>query len=248
MSEALATLNEAIGMASRNGDLFWHPRMPNCIGWIHREIHDFAGAFKYDQEGLEIGHQHHVNEAEANSLINLGIDYSHSGDFAETTSAFHQVREIFDRDAWFRWRYNIRLHAAMAEHALRQGDAAKSREITNRLLETATKYGVHKYIAVAHKLTAEIAIAEGDNATAESEFGIALDELQNYPAPVVAWRIYAQLAQLRSARGDREGARAASVRAAAIVDDIARSVDDAELREGFLTSDAVRQVLSATAI
>jgi len=248
MSEGLATLHEGINMASRNGDLFWHPRMPNCIGWIHRELHDFAGAFKHDQEGLEIGHQHHVNEAEANSLINLGIDYSHSGDFAETTSAFHQVREIFDRDAWFRWRYNIRLHAAMAEHALRQGDTTKSREITNRLLETATKYGVHKYIAVSHKLMAEIAIAEGDNATAESEFGIALEELEKYPVPVVAWRIYAQLGQLRSTSGDRGGAREAFGRAAAIVDEIAKSVDDDELRERFLASDAVRTVLSGTTI
>ena len=53
MSEALATLNEAIQMAGRNGDSFWFPRMPNCIGWIHRELQDFAGALKYDQEGLE---------------------------------------------------------------------------------------------------------------------------------------------------------------------------------------------------
>jgi ATP/maltotriose-dependent transcriptional regulator MalT len=160
----------------------------------------------------------------------------------------HQVREIFDRDAWFRWRYNIRLHAAMAEHALRQGDTAKSREITNRLLETATKYGVHKYIAVSHKLMAEIAIAAGDNATAESEFGIALDELQKYPVPVVAWRIYAQLGELRSARGDQEGAREAFIRAAAIVDEIAESVDDAELREGFLASEAVRKIKDTVAI
>jgi tetratricopeptide (TPR) repeat protein len=244
MSEALATLHEGINMASRNGDLFWHPRMPNCIGWIHRELHDFAGAFKYDQEGLEIGHQHHVNEAEANSLINLGIDYSHSGDFAETTSAFHQVREIFDRDAWFRWRYNIRLHAAMAEHALRQGDTVKAREITNRLLETATKYGVHKYIAVSHKLMAEMALAEGDDAEAESEFSNALAELEKYPVPVVAWRIQAQLGRLKSAKADVAGARAAFARAAEIVNEIAATVDDAALREGFLTSEAVREVLS----
>jgi len=64
MSEALAILDEAIRMARRNGDLFWHPRIPNCIGWIHRELQDFAGAFKFDQEGVEVGHQHHVLEAE----------------------------------------------------------------------------------------------------------------------------------------------------------------------------------------
>ena len=125
MSEALAILDEGMRLARRNGDLFWHPRMPNCIGWIHRELQDFAGAFKFDQEGFEIGHDCHVLEAEANSLINLGIDYTHAGNPEETVSAFHQVRDIFERDAWFRWRYNIRLHAAMAEHALHQGETKK---------------------------------------------------------------------------------------------------------------------------
>lgn len=243
MSEALATLNEGISMASRNGDLFWHPRMPNCIGWIHRELHDFEGAFQHDQEGLEIGHQHHVNEAEANSLINLGIDYTHCGSDAETISAFHKVREIFDRDAWFRWRYNIRLHAAMAEHALRQRDATKAREITGRLLETATEYEVHKYIAVAHKLFAEIALAEGDQVNADVEFGIALAELKKHPVPVVEWRIQAQLGRLRTAAGDIAGARMAFGRAAEIVHHIAGSVNDGLLRDGFLNSDGVREVL-----
>src|SRR5215831_13243966 len=245
MSEALHILNEAIQMASRNGDLFWHPRMPNCIGWIHRELHDFAGAFKHDQEGLEIGHQHHVNEAEANSLINLGIDYSHSGDFNETASAFHKVREIFDRDAWFRWRYNIRLHAAMAEHALRQGDTAKAHEITGRLLETATKFEVHKYIGVAHKIFAEIALAEGDKAKAESEFRGALDELQKYPVPVVEWRIHAALGRLRFSE-DQNEAREAFRRAAEIVNEIAASVSDPALGQGFIESAAVQDVLLDT--
>jgi serine/threonine protein kinase/tetratricopeptide (TPR) repeat protein len=248
MSEALATLDEAISMARRNGDLFWHPRMPNCIGWIHRELQDFTAAFKYDLEGLEIGHQHHVNEAEANSLINLGIDYSHSGDSGETVSAFHKVREIFDRDAWFRWRYNIRLHAAMAEHALRERDTEKAREITSRLLETATEYEVHKYIAVAHKLMAEIALAEGDRVRAETEFGIALDELQKYPAPVVTWKIYAEVGRLKSGSGDPAGAREVFGRAAEIVNSIAANVKDAALREGFLASEAVREVMDGARV
>src|SRR5947209_16740595 len=129
MSEALATLHEAIRMAKRNGDLFWYPRFPNCIGWIHRELQDFEGALQFDQQGLEVGHQCHVLEAEANSLINLGIDYTHAGKAEETVSMFHRVRDIFERDAWFRWRYNIRLQAAMSELELRQGNKQRAREI-----------------------------------------------------------------------------------------------------------------------
>jgi tetratricopeptide (TPR) repeat protein len=244
LSEALAILDEGMRMARRNGDLFWHPRMPNCIGWIHRELHDFEGAFKYDQEGLEIGHQCKVLEAEANSLINLGIDHTHAGNSEETVSAFHKVRDIFERDAWFRWRYNIRLQAAMAEHSLHEGEIKSAREITARLLETATKYEVHKYIAVAHKLMAQIAIAAGDKNKAEAEFETALGELGNHRVPVLAWRIYAELARLKTSEGDAVAAREAYSNAAEIVKQIASNVDDDPLRERFLSSAAVQEVVT----
>jgi tetratricopeptide (TPR) repeat protein len=244
MSEALSTLNEGIEMARRNGDHFWFPRMPNCIGWIHRELQDFEGALKHDEEGLGVSRQHHVLEAEANSLINLGIDYTHSGTAEETISAFHKVRDIFERDAWFRWRYNIRLHAAMAEHSLRRGDTAKAREITERLLDIASRYEVHKYIAVAHKLMAQISIAAGDTAGGESEFMAALAELKNYPAPVVTWRIYAELGRLKASLGDLSAARNSFAQAAEIVNACAANVNDAALRETFLNSEAVREVMT----
>ncbi len=99
MSEALVTLNEGIKMAQHNGDHFWFPRLPNCIGWIHRELQDFDHALEYDQEGLDVGREHHVLEAEANSLINLSIDYTHTGKGEKTLSAFHEAEGIFERDA-----------------------------------------------------------------------------------------------------------------------------------------------------
>ena len=247
MSEALATLEEAIRMAGRNGDLFWYPRMPNCIGWIHRELQDFEGALKYNQQGLEVGHQHHVLEAEANSLINLGIDYTHSGKSEETISAFHKVHDIFERDAWFRWRYNIRLQAAMAEHSLRCGNTADAREVVSRLLETAKHYAVHKYTAVGHKLLAQIAVTEGDLATAETEFAAAVNELRQYPVPVVEWTVHAELGRMKTTAGDDVAARDAFVKSGEIIERIAASVGDSALRETFLTSDAVTAVKGAVA-
>lgn len=244
MSEGLATLDEAIRMARRNGDLFWYPRMPNCIGWIHRELQDFEGALKFDREGLEVGQQHHVLEAQANSLINLSIDYTHAGQTEETVSAFHEVREIFARDAWFRWRYNIRLHAAMAEHWLRQGDTAKASEIVERLMETATKYEAHKYVAVAHKLRAHIAIAEGNLVAAEAKLEAALAELKKYPAPVAAWKVYADLGRLKAKSGDAAAAGEAFAQAAELINQIAANVSDESLRKILLNSAAVREVMS----
>ena len=241
MSAALATLNEALEKARRNGDLFWHPRFPNCIGWIYRELYDFESAHKYNEDGIEVSRRHHVLEAEANSLINRGIHCTHAGAHGETAAAFHEVRDIFERDAWFRWRYNIRFEAAMAEHWLSQGDVTKAREFVDRLYATATEHEVHKYIAVAHQLMAQVSIENGDLAEAEKHFDAALNELANYPAPLVTWKVHAGRARLKSQMGDAAGAQESSARAKEIVNFIAGNVNDEKLRDNFLS--ATRSVL-----
>ena len=245
ISEALATLNEGINMAQRNGDRFWYPRLPNCIGWIHRELQDFNHALQYDQQGLQVGREHHVLEAEANSLINLGIDYDHTGQSNETLSTFREAESIFERDAWFRWRYNIRLQAGTCEHWLTQRDLDQANEYAGKLLDIATHYQARKYIAVAHKLIAEIAIARGDSSTAEKELHAALDLLGQHTAPLVAWKTYAVLGRLHSSHGDKSSASDAFARAGAIINSIAANTSDEALRQEFLNSTAVREVLDS---
>ncbi len=151
MSEALTTLQEAIRLAGRNGEHFWFPRMPNCVGWIYRELQDFQRALEYDRQGLDVGRQHNVLEAEANSLINLGIDYTNTGESDKTISAFREVKSIFERDSWFRWRYNIRFQAGTFEHWLKERNLELAAEHAQRLLAVATEHGARKYVAAAHK-------------------------------------------------------------------------------------------------
>ena len=236
MSEALKTLQDALEKARRNGDRFWHPRFPNCIGWLYRELHDFEAARKFDEEGVDIARRHQVLEAEANSLINRGIDCIHAGERACTDAAFTEVKDIFARDAWFRWRYNIRLQAATAAHHLRHGELDQAREYVARLEETAREHEVHKYIAVAKQLLAELLVASGDAAGAEREFNAALAELKAYPAPLVGWKVHAGMAQLKSRLGDSAAAEEHSARALELVNSIAASVADEKLRDNFLAS------------
>ncbi len=243
MSVALATLTEAFEKAGRNGDVFWQPRIPNCLGWIHRELQDFEGALRHDQAGVEIAREHHVLEAEANSLINLGIDYTQAQDERKTLSAFADVHDIFARDAWFRWRYNIRLQAATAEHWLSRGDTIEARKFALGLLETARNHEAHKYIAVAHRILAKAASAEGNVSEAEESLAAALKELTDHPAPLVAWKVYADYAKVRLQLGDPAAAREAFAEAAKIVELIAENTKDEVLRNTFRNSAAVMEVI-----
>jgi tetratricopeptide (TPR) repeat protein/predicted Ser/Thr protein kinase len=246
MSEALTTLEEAIAMAGRNGDHFWFPRLPNCIGWIHRELGDFSGALRHDQRGVEVAREHHVLEAEANSLINIGIDYARERASEKSVAAFEQVEDIFHRDAWFRWRYNIRHQAARSEHWLSQGDLKQASEYASRLFDMAGQYKARKYIAIAHKLRAEIALLRGATVEAESELHSALELLRSYPVPVIEWKILAVLGRLHSVGNDPERARDAFSRSAAIVQKIAGNSPDEKLRATFLGCDEVREVFAGS--
>jgi tetratricopeptide (TPR) repeat protein len=243
ISDALATLHEAMASARRNGDRYWLPRVPNCIGWVHRELQDFDQALAWDQRGLEIARECDVVEAEANSLINLGCDFAYLGEGRKTIPAFRDVEACFHRDQIMRWRFNLRLQACASEYWLSQGDLEKAEEHAERLLAEAASREVRKYVTTAYKLLAEAAMARGDLADAEVKLAAALDLMHRYPAPLVAWKTYVVLGRLRRQMGHAESARDAFAQAGAIVGEIAANVRDEGLRATFLNSIAVREVL-----
>ena len=245
ISESLDVLKSAMAMAQRNGDSFWWPRLPNCIGWIYRELQDFDRAAVYDQEGLDIGRQHAVLEAQANSLINLGSDYTHVGQHGHTLPVFREVEDIFARDAWFRWRYNIRLQAGLAEHWLEQGDPDKADDFARRLRDTAMDYEAWKYVALADSLLARSAVARAHLEEGVAYMDGALAQLHQHPCPVAAWKIQSALGRAHEGLGDRRQANVAFEDAAGIIRGIAEHIDDEDLRTAFLNSPAVRDVFNA---
>lgn len=243
LSEALATFDEALEIGHRQGEQFWSPRIPNCIGWVYREMQDFVRAREYNSRGLEVGRKANVLEAQANSLINLGIDYKHAGESEKTRESFREVKDIFRRDAWFRWRYKIRLQAGQCEHLIAQGELDGAEEHARALLEIATRYEAHKYIAVAHRLLARIAVRRGDDAQAEIELRESLARLAAHPVPVEAWKTHAEMGRWCERAGDLAGARESWTQAAALIEMIADGIHDEKQRKIFLDSHAAGQVL-----
>jgi tetratricopeptide (TPR) repeat protein len=153
------------------------------------------------------------------------------------------VQDIFARDAWFRWRYNIRLQAATAEHWLRLRDLNKAQESASRLQETATEFEAHKYMCVAHKLMAQLEVSRGNLREAEKQLNAALQVFREYPAPLTAWRTYGELGRLELELGDTGAAQQAFGKAAEIVNLIAANTAEKELRETFMNSAPVKEVM-----
>src|SRR5262249_50547543 len=75
LSGALGTVREGMRLAELNGERFWLPRMPNCLGWLHRELYDLETALRHDAESVRQGREFGIAEAEANGHVNLGHNY-----------------------------------------------------------------------------------------------------------------------------------------------------------------------------
>jgi DNA-binding winged helix-turn-helix (wHTH) protein/tetratricopeptide (TPR) repeat protein len=247
MSKALAVFNEAARIAERNGDRFWLSRLPNSLGWIYRELQDFERALEHDHKGLEIARRDQLPEIEANALLNFCQEYARQGAAEKWQAAFRQIGDVIERHPWMRARYQMRLHSISAEYRLATGDFEHAEEEAARLLELNTRYEYHKDEAVTRKLLAEIAAARGQTGKAEAELEKSLALLRKYPAPLVSWRVYSALGRVHTLGKKMDAARAAYHEAASIIGQIAGGVDDESIRNIFLSSAAIREVLDEVA-
>jgi DNA-binding winged helix-turn-helix (wHTH) protein/tetratricopeptide (TPR) repeat protein len=233
VSDALSTFAEAIAMARRNGDRNQLPKIPNSIAWLYRELGDLDRALEHDRAGLEMSRDHGVLEAEINSVINLGLDHSQARSPDRAVAAFRDAEMLLARDEWLRWRFELRRLEALTRHLVEQGDVPAAQLQAGALLETARHYEVHKYVALAHMLRAELAMASGQPETAEREIETALDELVRYPTPLVAWKAHALQARVLSSLGKTSAAREACAAATTVARQIAEHVTDGDLRQRF---------------
>ena len=212
ISGALATLNELLEMARRNGDTNFLSRVPKRIAWIHRELQDFPHTISHDQPSTESTRANHSEEAGA-------LSPSFSG---------------------------ARPQARAAENWLARGDLERATEEADLLLSNSTQHGPPKYVGVAHKILAEIAMARGDLARAETEITAALEPFQTRPAPLITWKIYSTLGRLHLLKNDAPDARDAFAKGADIIQKIASTISDERLRSTFLNAPAVQEVLRGT--
>jgi tetratricopeptide (TPR) repeat protein len=141
------------------------------------------------------------------------------------------------------WRHNIRLQAAYADYWFACKDVTRAEHYAHELLNLATMHQCRKYICHAHKTLAEIAVGRGQLDAAEGEFQKAISLLQQYPAPLLAWKTYASFARFSLGRGDSLSAGQSFDAAAAIIKELAANVEEEQLRQTFLTSSPVREVL-----
>ena len=245
LSEALANLNDALGLAKRNNNAVALGRIPNGVGWVWREIGDLGKAIEFNNFSVEYSRRSRAAEAESNALLNLVYDYLLAHELGKAGAALEAMQPLYDRGSWSRWRfYEIRQQAAEAELRLAEGKLERAGEHARWLLENARQYGVPKYIAIALRLVGEIAALTGDHNTAEEELTRSLEPFAAHPMPLIEWRNHLSLARLLVSRNRPAAAREAFGHAQTFVQGLAASITDPGLRDMFLQTHNVREVMA----
>jgi tetratricopeptide (TPR) repeat protein len=242
LSEALATLEEGRRLAELNGDRYWLCRFPNTLGWLYRELHDLESALRLDTEGVHLAREVGFSKAEANSHINLGHDYLWLGEPARALEHLHEAQRFYDGGVFLRWRFNIRLQAELASHAAARGDLTRAASHAVTSLQQAEKVAARKHMAWAHKLLADIAALEERMEDARRHQETALHILAGHPCPVIEWRILKAAADVARRLHDDATADQFRGRAQAVVQALADSVRDGNLRQRFLASQPIREL------
>jgi len=242
LSDAIDSLKEGIRLAELNGERFWLSRLPNTLGWIHREAQDFETALRLDRENVSLAREVGFQEGEANSLVNLGHDYLSLGDTDRAFEHFQEAATIYEQDVWYRWRYNTRLQADLARYWILRGSLEPATRHAMACLETAEASQSHKYIAWARKVLGDIAVLEDRVEDARREYGIALQIVDAHPCPTTHWRILVARADLAGKLKDSAAADEFRGRGRKVVEGLANSIREEPLRQKFLMSDAIRAI------
>jgi tetratricopeptide (TPR) repeat protein len=242
LSEALDTVREGMRLAELNGECHFLPRLPNTLGWLHRELHDLETALRLDAESVRRAQEFGNAEAEANAHVNLGHDYLALGEPARAFEHFQQAERISNQDVWFRWRYQLRLQAELASYWTTRGDLKAAAVHAAAALQVAEATLSRKYLAWAHKLLGDIAVREERLDAGQRSYAAALAVLERHPCPTIEWKILKAAAETSKYQKNDTARDAFRGRGLAVVQSLAASIHDDRSRQQFLTAEAVREL------
>ena len=149
-----------------------------------------------------------------------------------------------------RWRWSIHVGAYLAETLMVLGRPGEALAQIERSLAGARATGSKKYIARAHALRGEIALASGQWAEAEADLTEGLTLARRIGYPTLTWQCAHALSRTLAARGERdrpardgiERAHEMARFAADTIRSVADRLTDPSLATTFLAWSRVRAV------
>lgn len=114
-----------------------------------------------------------------------------TGDASNALQYLEPLSTAIDADGLLMdWNFFLPFHRIVAEASLALGDLAHATVHAEALCRKAYLAPERTYLALGHRLRAEIALAEGDWGTAEAESAKAVAIVESVECPLAAWRVH----------------------------------------------------------
>jgi class 3 adenylate cyclase/tetratricopeptide (TPR) repeat protein len=236
---ALRLLSDGRDLTERIGDRAWSTRLLNTLGWCHAEIGDHAGARVFNQSAAGVARELGDTEIIVNAEINLSLNQLALGNLAQAQAGLAALASAPPPEFPFmRWRYAMHLDDALGRVALARGEPATALDHAEREIAAARRHAAAKLEARALALRAQAlaALERRDEALTASADLLAIAERIGYAR--ARWQGLSIAAELERRAGGRARAEAYEARRVAVLDALARSLPDAELRTSLFASAA----------
>ena len=246
---ARAVLQAGLEHTEESGDRHYLVRLLNTMGWLYSELGDAATAADWDRQALAAcGHGlcDPVAEAERYSLLNLATDALLGGDLDAAADCLREFDCLGDQNQYARFRYRNRYHLVQGELALARGDADGALRRAEEATRLAEAKGMRKNLAKSWMLSGRALHARRRSKEASNLLRQAVSLADELEHGSLRWLSRLRLAQILAGRRPAEAARLyqeAHERISMIAADLA----DDLLRERFLGSPLVRDILAVTA-
>lgn len=235
---ALASGREALAQAEAIEFAEWAAYAAATLGLTLLELNAAAFAGPVLERGIALGE---ASGALAQHVQCLGLSAEAArlaGDLDLAARRADAAEELLARVSvppGGAWLWGGHAVAAVARTRLEQGDLARGRALALPLLESAQRAGWREMSGVAALVLGRGAVAEGGG-EGESFLRTAVAEAEAGGLLGVEWRARAALSDTLADRGVEDEARAERSRADVLVDRLAGTVPDAELRLALLES------------
>ena len=197
----VSLLREGVAMAERNGNKPWEMVFRLELAWLHIHVGDCEPARDVCERGLQLSRDLSLPIGQLISPILLGFAHLGAG---RRQPAFQSWNAIAGRLVHERllmdWIWQMPLRLGLSEYWLVQKEYNQARQEAERLLEIAAQPGERTYLALGHRMLAEIAAAQRKWEESEKEARQAVVVLDGTEAPLAEWRVYATAARLAEQR------------------------------------------------
>ncbi|HUI21776.1 MAG TPA: AAA family ATPase [Methylocella sp.] len=230
-------LTVALAITEKNSN-----RKVSCLphlmmAWLHNEALDFEGAKKCCENALDSATEENpVNFFLGRNLLAKACIALH--DYSGAHDHFNEITHRIESDGIMMETvfYPLFYHS-FCEYWLATGNLGEARKKARQLYDVAIRPPERSYLALAHRLLAKIAIAEGNQEEGRLQLSRAISIVNHTALPLAAWRVYATAAEFYATAGETNRASEFRCRCEQVIHFLAEALDQEDtLRSSLLSA------------